>query len=186
MKAATTSGVVRIRRLGVFDDSRTGLGARLAEHIRKRLIRRGIRIDSGAAILLILRPDIVTQRSSSSPGGNDPLSVSPDGQARVSAGPVWRHSKDMGMSRAGKVPANRLGGGRLSLHLRTKLTVLRQVHSIYRIQLQLERDGQAPLWHGAAIAVGRSIDPERAMKKMIDQLLTRLGRPMAYRRFTTR
>jgi hypothetical protein len=185
VQATTTAGAVHIRRIGVFDDSRTGLGARLVEHIRKRLIKRGVRIDPGAPTLLILRPNIVNQRGGAS-ATDDPLSVSPDGQARLSAAPVWRHSKDMGMSRAGKVPTNQLGGGRLSLHLRNKLHILREAHSVYRIQLQLERDGQAPLWHGAAVAVGRSINPERTMQQMIDRLLARLGRSMRYQQFSTR
>ena len=185
MQAATTAGAVQIRRIGVFDDSRTGLGSRLVEHIRKRLIRRGVRIDSGAATLLILRPNITNQRGGASPT-DDPLSISPDGQARVSAAPVWRHSKSLGFSRAGKIPANELGGGRLSLHLRTKLHILREAHTVYRIQLQLERDGQAPLWHAAAISVGRSIDPERTMRQMIDRLIARLGQPIRYQRFISR
>ncbi len=186
MKAVPTAGAVRIRRIGVFDDSRTGLGRRLAEHIRKRLKRRGIRLDPTAPTLLVIRPNITNQRGGGPSATDEPLSVSPDGQARVSASPVWRHSTEQGISRVGKVPTNQLGGGRVSFHLRNKLKFLREAHSVYRIQLQLERDGQAPLWLGVAIAVGRSNDPERAMKQMIDHLLKRLGRPMRLQRFVTR
>jgi hypothetical protein len=185
MRAAVTAGVVPVRRVGIYDESRTGLGARLVAHIRKRLMRRGIRIDETAAVLLTLRPVIVNSRGGASPT-DDPLSIAPSKQARISASPVWRHSEAMGISRIGKPPGDQLGGGRLSLHLRNKMHVLRNGGSMYRIQLQLERDGQAPLWHGIAMAVGRSIDAERALTQMVDKLLAHLGRPLRLQHFTTR
>ena len=74
----------------------------------------------------------------------------------------------------------------MSFHIRNALVRKPAGSSLYRVQFQLERDGEAPLWYGDAVAVGRSNNAERALARMADLLLNHLGRARKNRKFKTR
>ena len=184
MRAVPTAGAVKIRRIGIYDDSRTGLGARLARHIQARLRRRGIRVDDAAALLLTIRPTIVGPNTGTSPT-TPPLSIATSTSAFISATPIWSKDRNLGINRITS-PSDQLDGARVSLHIRNALGRRPEGSSLYRIQLQIERDGQAPLWYGHAVAVGHSGNPERALARMADLLLRHLGRTRSPQPFKTR
>lgn len=190
MAASVGKKPLKVRKVAVYNEDRSGRGARIAAFVRRELARRGVRVDPNSDILLIIRAGIQAAPGASRGSAAGGVPLNPRGQARLSAEPLFRQPEHRGPARAANsTERDRLGGAAVLLKLRG---LIRRSPggaprgSVYTMHLQLEAPGKPPLWQGHAIAAGKSANPDFALRQMAQMLLRHLGRPARQRSFRTR